>query len=594
MIGTFIQEEEAGFKNPIQLEDGWNWSFKDHVRRSFLYKNSQFSDNNGDRDKRPFKNIVRPVLNVQYRLEGFDVKDIELYVNNPENYYKSFLVDKFHEKWALENGMDTFIDDLVESYVDYGGVLVKNIDNVRPEVVDLRTIAFCDQTDILGGPFAIKHYFSPDQLREMQKKGWGETSNGATIGIEDLITKSETSKQQDKEGTKSETTGKYAEVYEVHGTFPEDYLRKDDSEDGKHTSQVHIIAFYKDNEDNKQSATLFSAREPELPFKYLARDGVQGRALGFGGIEELFEAQVWTNFAEIQIREMLELASKTFYKSNDARFKTRNNLSNAENGQVFDLQDGKDINQLDTQPRNLGAFNDSLDRWEEHGNKIGAAGEIFQGGEPVSGTPFASLQAQLIEGKSLHIWRQGRISVFVDEIYREWTLPHIKREVVKGQKFLTELSSDELQRVADSLSSNLINNWVKEQILSGELPNQEEVEIQRFKIQEDFLKGGSKKFLELLKGELKPDELDIRTNIAGKQKNLALLTDKMVNLVRQLIATPELRQDRGLTQILNGILESSGMSPITFSPQTQPVQPQGGGSTEPLKELATANERTTA
>ncbi len=163
-VYSFVEEQEIAFRNKIPLEDGWMWNFADHIKRSFLYKNSQFLDKNEDRDKRPYKNIVRPILNIQYRTEGFDVKDIELYVDNSEEYYKSFLVKKFHDMWALKNEIDTFIDELVESFVDYGGVLVKNVKGIRPEVVDLRTIAFSDQTDFLSGPFAIKHYMSPSQL----------------------------------------------------------------------------------------------------------------------------------------------------------------------------------------------------------------------------------------------------------------------------------------------------------------------------------------------------------------------------------------------------------------------------------------------
>ena len=149
-IYDYVTEQESGFKNPIILEEGWWWNFKEHVRKSYLYKNSQFERENEKRDKRPFKNVIRPILNIQYRTEGFDVKDIEIYVDNPETYYKSFLVQKFHDKWALRNEIDTFIDELVESYVDYGGVLVKNVKGVRPEVVDLRTLAFCDQTDLMS------------------------------------------------------------------------------------------------------------------------------------------------------------------------------------------------------------------------------------------------------------------------------------------------------------------------------------------------------------------------------------------------------------------------------------------------------------
>ncbi len=587
-IYNYIIEEKAGFLKSVNIVDGWDWNFPEHIRRSALYKNSQFERENDNRDKRPFKNIIRPILNIQYRTEGFDVKDIELYVNNAEKYYKSFLVKKFYEKWALKNEIDTFIDDVVESYVDYGGVLVKNVEGVRPEVVNLQTIAFCDQTDILSGPFAIRHFFSPQQLRDMSKSGWGDESKGATIDIETLISLSEN--QKENYGIENSTPGKYIEVFEVHGTFPEDLLGEESNEESKYIPQIHIIAFYKDEGDNEIGVTLFSAKEPKLPFKFLARDKIHGRALGFGGVEELFEAQVWTNFSEIQIREMLELASKTFYKTTDSRFKTRNNLINADNGQIFDLQEGKDITQIDTTPRNLAVFNNALDRWEETANRIGAAADILQGKEPSSGTPFKSVEAQIIEGKSLHQWRQGKIAVFVDEIHRDWIIPHLLKEIVKGQEFLTELSADELMAVSNQIVSNLANKMVKEKILSGEIVFPEEIQEFKERAEEDFIKAGRNRFIEILKDEFKNEPLDVKTNIAGKQKNLALLTEKVVNVIRQFLATPEIRQDPEMIKLLNIILESSGMSPIIFGTTRPPTQPRGGGSTQPLKELATATK----
>lgn len=579
---TVIEEKNAYLK-PINILEGWDWGMRDHLRKSTLYKNSQFEVQNDKRDKRPFKNIVRPILNIQYRTEGFDVKDIEIYVNNPETYYKSFLVKKFHDKWALDNEIDSFIDEVVGSYVDYGGVLVKNVNGAKPEVVNLLTLAFCDQTDILSGSFAIRHYFSPEQLRDMADKGWGDSKKGATMGIETLIEIA--SKQKENDKIKNQTPSKYIELYEVHGTFPDDFLNRENKEEGKYTPQIHIVAFYKNEQDQDIGVSLFSAREPDLPFKFLARDKVHGRALGFGGIEELFEAQVWTNYSEIQIREMLELASKTFYKTTDPRFKTRNNLVNAENGQVFDLAQNTDIGQIDTAPRNLVVFTNALDRWNEHARIMGAASELFLGEQPTAGTPFKSVEAQLIEGKSLHQWRQGKIAVFMDEIYRDWILPYISKEIAKGQKFLTELSADELQEVSRQVVINQTNDFIKERILEGEIISEEEMGAFKQTAQEQFVAKGRKRFIDMLKEEFKDEPLDIRVNIAGKQKNLALLTDRVVNVLRQFIATPQIRQDPEMIRLLNVILESSGMSPIIFGAMPSSMQIEGGPS-QPLQEFA--------
>ena len=583
-VHAYISEQESAYQKPIMLEDDWYWSMKEHLRKSFLYKNSQFSKNNSDRKRRPYKNIIRPILNIHYRTEGFDVKDIEIYVNNPDTYYKSFLVKKFHDKWALKNEMDTFIDEVVESYVDYGGVLVKNVRSVRPDVVDLRTIAFCDQTDILSGPFALKHYFSASGLREMERYGWGNTENGANMTIDDLILKGEAHKMQDKTMGDSKTPGKYVEIYELHNVseFDMDATSKDSE------PQMFIVAMYKDETGKDNGVFLFKSPEPKLPFKFLSRDRVQGRALGFGAIEELFEAQKWTNFDEISIIGMLEHASKTLYKTTDPKFKGQN-LTNKDNGAVLDLQPGTDMSQVENSPRNLAVFNDACERWYEHARIMGAASEISLGQQPSSGTPFASIQEQIKQGNDLHIWRQGRIAVFVDEIYRDLIIPHLAKELLKGSKFLQTLSSDEMREIADKVVTTEVNRRIKDSVLAGDTLLPEELEVLKQIIREGF-GTSNKKFIEILKGEMSDENLDVSTNIAGKQKNLAQITDKLVNILRQFIATPEIRQDPEMVKLTNMVLESSGLSPLMFSSQLAPVQPtqQGGRTTEPLASFAEA------
>lgn len=566
---------------PIEPVDGWSWSMKEHIRRSALYKNSQFELENENRTKRPFKNIVLPLLNIQYRLEGFDVKDIDVYVSNPDSYHKSLLIKKYHDKWAVENGIDTFIDKIVQSYVDYGGVLVKN--GKQLEVVDLQSLAFADQTDILSGSFAIKHYFAPDQLKK--QTAWNQDA------VDKAIYQADYSKEQDKESQESDTPSKYIEVYEVHGVFPDNLVKENDEqyeETDEYSRQIHIISFYLDSNGEKKGLSFFKKREPELPFKFLARDGgIFGRALGRGGVEELFEPQAWTNYSEIRIAHMLDSASRVLFKTNDPQFRNKNDLSNLEDNTVLTLQEGRDINQLDTTPRNINLFYQSIETFTDNANRISAAGDILQGDEPSSGTPFKSVEAQLIENKGLHNWRRGLIATFLDEIYRDWVIPRLSKEVVKEQTFLTILSADEVREIAEKVARNRVNKAIKDKILDGGLVDPQDVEEYRQFLIEDFARGGQKKFLRILKGEMEGEELDVMTNIAGKQKNLALLTDKVVNVLRQFLATPQLRQDPEMVKLLNVVLESSGLSPMIFG-ASMPVAAQPAG-VEPLKALAETN-----
>lgn len=577
-IYSFISAEENAYQSlPIQVSDGYEWHMAKHIKLTNLYKNSQYET--GKNDDKPFKNITRPILNLQYRAEGFDVKDIELFVNEAKNYYKSFLLKKYHEKWSRENEIDIFIDDLVESYVDFGGALAKKA-GAKLEVVPLQRVAFADQTDILSGPIAEKHFYSPEQLREMKKKGWKN--------IEELITVADYGKQYRKD-LQTETPGKYIQVYEVHGCFPASWLYDDDRDydEEEYFNQLHICAFYKDEKENRHGLTLFKGKEKELPYKLVLRDKIFGRALGLGGAEELFEPQVWVNYDVIRIKGLLDQAAKIIYQSSDETIPARNKINALDNGSIITHRPNEPLTQINTFPVNLRVFENSTNEWEAHAQQMGAANDAILGAPPKSGTPFKLQELVTAEAHGLHDYRRGKLAVFVEQIYRDWVIPILAGEITNGDEFLVELDLDELQYVTERFELNEANRMLKEQILNGELIRPEDIELHKSHAREVFKKGGNKRFIKILKDEFGKAPLDVKINIAGKQKNLATQVDKLVNVFRQIVAAPQILQSPPLAKLFNQIIEASGLSPVDFSgfavpvplqpqqPQLQALQPKG-------------------
>lgn len=588
-IHEYIKAQESAFDEDIYPIEGWACNFKKHIKLTTLYKNSQTSGANDGFT--PVKNIIRPLLMLQYFSEGFDVKDILLYIDDSKKYFKSLLVRKRHETWALENGIDTVIDEVVESYVDFGLALLKDVDNVAPEVVPLQSLAFCDQTDILSGPIGIKHFYSPDQLKAMEAKGWGSKKNGADMTIDDLLVLAQDTRVVNQsQGQSSKTPGKYAEVYEVHGQFPKSFLtgRYEDSE--TYTGQMHIVAFYS-GEGTGNYVTLFKGKETVFPFKAIKRDPVFGRAWGFGGAEELFEAQVWTTYDLKRLQDMLDSASKTILGAigqNSTTIATRSKMRDLDNNEILDLGDG-DLKQIDTFPRNARLFEQSINDWQAHAQMVSGTPNPLLGQEPTAGTPFKLQELVTQTGKGPHDYRKGKLATFWEEVEREWILPHLKRDITQDHEFLAELDMKDLQYVADSLVTCETNNRVKQVILDGGIPAPEEIELFKTLVHDTFKKQGNKHFLKIFKGEMKDVPLSIRINVAGKQKNLAANVDKITNIFRFIFSNSQgfaqTMQIPGMGDAFNDILEFSGMSPADFSgvdkiaeqmqqPQPSPIQPQ--------------------
>lgn len=578
-IFDYITTQESLYQNPIPINDSWNWSMKDHIKTTVLYNNSQLLT--GKNDFKPVKNITRPILNLQHRTEDIEVKDVQLYVNSADKYHLSFLVKKYHDDvFVVENDMDTFFDELNVSRIDFGAGLSKKLDKPAPEVVSLQSVAFCDQTDILSGPIGLKHFYSPDQLQDMESKGWGNKANGATISIDELIVLSQEEKKSlDNNGQITKTPGRYIEVYEVHGNLPKRFANPDDAS-GKYETRIYIVAFYqKKDSTDRQGVILYTAPEKEMPFKLIKRDPIHGRALGMGGAEELFEAQVWVNYDMIRIQDMLDAASKTILFSTDPTVAQKNKVRNMDNLDIIDLAPNTQIGQIDSYPRNIKVFENSVMQWEAHAQQMGAANDSIMGENPSAGTPFKLQELVTQESRGLHEYRRMQYAKHLEEIYNDWIIPHIEKKICEGNTFLSELTLEEMQYVADCLVRNETNKMLTERVLNGEdIP--EEAERKQFedKVREEFTRKGNKHFIEILKGEFKGTKLGVKVSIAGKSKNLALAVDKLTNIFRFAFSNPQgfaqTMQIPGMAKAFNSILEFSGLSPVDFSGVDKILQEQ--------------------
>lgn len=568
-IYSYIKHQESQFSQDIVVIDGWAWGMKEHIRRSILYKHGKFAL--GDNDySRPNKNIVGPLLNLRYRAEDIDVKDIAIYVNNKDKYHLSFLIKKYHDEvYVKEKQLDVFLDEVKEEKIDFGGVLIRKSSN-GPVYESLETIAFCDQTDILTGPIGFKLAYSPEELWAMEKQGWGNEKNGATITIDELIELAEESKDVNADSTiQNNTPGKYIEIYRVHGVLPTSYLVDNENTiKERYTRQIHIVAFYQNKQGEKQGVTLYRAKEFENPFKvHLSGKKIKNRALAYGGIEELFDPQIWTNYSEIRKKEMLDAASKVVFQTTDEAYASRNKIKDLENLEVTVTREGTTISQIPNGSPNIQLFNQWLNEWQSHAQITSAATDALLGKSPTSGTPFALQNLITQQGQGLHDYRRGKYATFIEEIYRDWIIPDIAKKIVNGAKFLATLDVDELTYVANCVARNSTNKMLKDKILNNEnIPTPEEIDAFRAQARENFMQNGNKQFIEILKDEFKEliASLSVEVNVAGKQKDLQAVVTKLTNVFREVIKNPQILENPKAAKVFNKLIEYSALDPIDF------------------------------
>lgn len=583
-IFEYITSEETNWATAqVPLTRNKSWNMKDHIERCTAVASGYYYQGRND-GNRPYDDIVTPIINVAFRSEGFDVKDIVPFVNDAQNYYKSFLVKKRHPKWARDNELDTFIDDVVETSVIYDLVLIKNVNNVRPEVVDLKTLAFCDQTDVMAGPICIKHQYTPAELLAFKGK-WNDEKIDMAITL--ALSEIEVSIAGDQ---KVKTPGKYIEVYELRGNLPEVWLDKE-AELGKYSPQMHIVCYYNDKEGVKQGIVLFAGKDKPLSenFKSLKIDRIRskGRACGRSIVESLFEPQVWNNYSAIKIKALLDSAINVFQTDSDEYGNQK--LSELKHNTILKHETGKPITQVSGQLQNLTAFTNQQAKLTNDARIIGSASDAQLGTSPASGTPFALQNLVVQQGQGIHEYRRGKIATFfADVLYRDWILKYLVDDMNAGVKFSEELTLEEMQYIAEQVSKKesdkeMVKMAIKYLDKEGEAPTQEIINAFKETIKAGYLKSGNRKFFEIMKGELKNIPLDVYVNIQGKQKDLAQNADKLSNLVLNMLkfGIPF----SALAKPFNEILESSGLSPVDYNGIIMPPQP-----TQPIQQPAQSQQ----
>jgi len=567
-VFQYIKSEENSFKTArVPLTSAKDWNFSEHVERCYAVANGYYFTGNND-GIRPYDDIVTPIINVAFRTEGFDVKDVVPYVNEIQNNYKSFIIKKRHPQWARVNQLDTFIDDVVESSVIYDLVLVKNVNNVHPEVINLQSIAFCDQTDIMAGPICIKHQMTPQELVSYKGK-WD--ADKIDMAIKLAMEEKKVSMANDQV---VKTPAKYVEVYELRGNLPDTWL--DGTDEYKYTPQMHIVCFYDDTSGEKQGLTLYEGADKPLEdnFSALKIDRIRskGRACGKSIVESLFEPQVWRNYDAIKIKALLDSAINIIIT--DSEELGNKKISELRPNTILKQNRGDNTQFLNAPLQNLSAFTNDQIKQENSARALGSASDLALGNTPTSGTPLGTTEIVHVEGQGIHVYRQGKIATwFADTLYPKFIIPSMIKDMKGGLKFSEELSLEEMVEISTTIANNLAETKVKNLILDGEIieEGQKEALIDFYK--EDFKKGGNRKFFEVLKGEMDSLPISVFINIKSKQKNMAESADKITNIIREVMKNPQaFNQNPGISRLFNELLENSGFSPLDYTALTAPLE----------------------
>lgn len=555
-------------EDKIEIVEGLLYSQYETLRRIEFYWNSKYTSGQTDELGRvkPFYNISKFRVNVATRATDLDIKDVKVTSDDPDDRVRSLVFNKEIYNWMKGVNFGRTLNIAGQTRAKYGGVLVKKVEkdgDLDIQVVEWKNV-ITDQVDIIGGTIIEKHYMSPVELAN-KRDVWSN--------VEEAIKKCS--------GKDENKTNKIV-VYEVHGEFPETY--SPDYENGDPYTFRKMMFILAGNEAN---IPLYYEEEKELPYKYLAWDKISGRGLGAGIVEDGFEAQQWTNDAIIAEKNVMDLSGKIFIKTNSENLGS-NIHTDADSGQIFQLEDGEDANVLQLMPNSLPQFQNLVEKWNTQYERQTNTFDSVSGETLPSNTPLGSVAIQTAQASSFFDYRREEAGIFWREVFNDWILPNIAKRINREHILASDYSPEELDLIQKAFSKTMANRKVEELMKQGKPMMKTDYATLIETLSNMIAENGNTQFLEVPKGYFTDFKPKITIDLTGESKNKQENLTSLFNVLTQIASNPALLQDPNLMQIFNQMLE---LSNIRFTPK--PVSQAVQGTSKEIRNEKPALEKQT-
>jgi len=554
-IFTELAQIKSGyFGDRVEIIDGLPYSQWDTIKTVEFYSNDKYMQGNRDElgREKPFFNINTFRVNTAVRATDFDVKDIQIQAEDPDDDDRSFVLQKDIQEWMKQEAFAKTLNEMGQTRARYGGLLIKkkeDKDDLHIDVVQWKNV-ITDQIDVIGGAIIELHYMSPLQLSK-KRSVWDN--------VEEAIKQANSDKESASRSDETTTTDR-VEVFEIHGEFPKAYLKEvngeeiDEDDWYDYTNQVYFLVEGDGDEDGM--LVLFAEEEDEKPYKYISWREVPGRGLGIGVVEEGFEAQVWTNDSMMNMKNAMELAGKVVLKSNSKTL-AENLITDVDTGSVIPLDDGEDVGVLNLTPSSLPQFERMVQLWDDQYDKstsnfIGVTGE-----QQPSGTPFRSVALQSQQAGSHFDYRREEMGIFLQEVVNDWIIPFLTKKLNREHFLTTDFSESELRMLNTKFAESRARRRALKRLFNGEPVFQGDFEQM---VQEELPNESltNQTFLKIPKDYYKNIKARVQVVTSNETRNKAAALESLSNIMVTVAQNPQVLDDPTLAQIFSRIIELSG------------------------------------
>jgi hypothetical protein len=474
-----------------------------------------------------------------------------------------------------------FLNEWGRALSRYSSAVVKFVEKdgeLHRMVVPWQTI-ICDSVDFENNPVIEVLDLTEAQLR--QRKGYDKDM------VEALCDAKTVRKLPD--GTNKDNKSDYIRIYELHAELELSELTEDPKDDDVYVPQMWVMSFTIKNDErtgavNYNDYTLAKGQEKRSPYLLTHLIKEEGRTLGIGPVESLFDAQWMMNHSTKQIKDQLDLASKLIFQTSDGSFVGQNALSAVETGDILIHKLNEPLTTLANSSHDVTSLQNFGNFWKQIGNEIVGRSESMLGNAAPSGTAWRQVEALLQESHDLFELMRENKGLYIEEMFREFVIPFVKKQMDNDKEIAATLEAHDISRIdamyIKNFSTKLVNDQIKKTILSGGMPTPEDQALLTQKvqgsIQDNLQQQGNQRFfkpdeIKTWKEQFKDLEWEVEVDVTGENVDKNAVTT-LNTMLTTLAKNPGLLQDPNIKMLWNKILSQTGVvSPLEISSVPSPL-----------------------
>lgn len=566
-IHAQIRGEFDGFVDEsVNVVRGYNFNQYDTIKRIHLYLNSQFENTAVYLKRRKlFFNITKFRCETATRMLNFDTKDLRLVAENFESSMGAFLLTKEFQQWLKGSAFSRTLNDIAENLPRYGSFVLKKTAKGASKV-DLRRFAMDPTVErIWDSPFTVeKHYMTASKVR--RKSGWDEAAKKKLLSTQPTVI--EKPSYEDEKVVSRSGSANYYEVYERYGECPLSWITKDEKDCDTIVPAMFVTAnsgdYFSDESGVVEKGIILAAhrwykeRWPYWDFHYFK---TEGRWLGVGVIEDLFMAQERENEMANQKRIAMEISSLQLFQTN-AQTILQNLLTDMRNGDVIRIPGEGTISTINTQMRDLSAFNSEEQRYDQLADRLSFAYDAMRGESIGKSTPATNAVLQNQAASGVYDFKKENIGIDLRFFLLEWVLPQLKKDLTPQHILRFTGSLAEMRKLDDAIVEAMTRQTLIDRLLNGTIVTNEDKQTVMDQIRVQLQKRGAERWVNVAQGFYDNVEADFDFIVTNEQKDIQTLSSNLFTILSAIAGNPAMLQIPVVKSMIKKYAEMIGIPAV--------------------------------